>query len=122
MGLTRRRARDHQHPLARTQTGSLEGLVAQYSAATGHDTIASTIDSLGETVGTLTRSLVERVSQQAKSLEQAHQWTNDIVRLGESIGTIAASALLLTITLICSSVITESRVIPPSTEALIGEV
>lgn len=82
--------------LARTQTGSLEGLVAQYSAATGHDTIASTIDSLGETVGTLTRSLVERVSQQAKSLEQAHQWTNDIVRLGESIGTIAASARMLT--------------------------
>lgn len=82
--------------LARTQTGSLEGLVAQYSAATGQDTIASTIDSLGETVGTLTRSLVERVGQQAKSLEQAHQWTNDIVRLGESIGTIAASARMLT--------------------------
>ncbi|MBM4783935.1 MAG: methyl-accepting chemotaxis protein [Archangiaceae bacterium] len=82
--------------LARTQTGSLEGLVSQYSSATGQDTIASTIDSLGETVGTLTRSLVERVGQQAKSLEQAHQWTNDIVRLGESIGTIAASARMLT--------------------------
>ena len=82
--------------LARTQTGSLEGLVSQYSAATGQDTIASTIDSLGNTVGTLTQSLVERVGQQAKSLEQAHQWTNDIVRLGESIGTIAASARMLT--------------------------
>lgn len=82
--------------LARAQSGCLEGLVAQYSSTTGHDTIATTIDSLGDSVTTLANALVERVGAQAGALQQAQQWTQDIVRLGESIGTIAASARMLT--------------------------
>ncbi|MDX2014396.1 MAG: methyl-accepting chemotaxis protein [Myxococcaceae bacterium] len=83
--------------LARAHSGSLEGLVGQYSQANaGRDTIASTIESLGSKVDRVNEELVERVSRQAKSLERARAWTHDIVRLGQSIAAIASSARMLT--------------------------
>lgn len=83
-------ARDHAH--------SLDGLVAQYSpaATAGNENISSTIDSLGTGVEHLNRELVDRVTKQAKALDKARLWTSDIVRLGQSIAQIAASARMLT--------------------------
>lgn len=83
--------------LARSHTGSLERLVGQYSQSTGgSDTIASTIESLGDQVGQVNRDLVARVHRQAEALEEARTWTKDIVRLGQSIADIASSARVLT--------------------------
>ncbi len=83
--------------LAREHAGSLDGLVAQYSApTTGHETIASTIDSLGARVDQVNNELVERVSRQARALAKARQWAQDIMRLGQNISDIASSARMLT--------------------------
>jgi methyl-accepting chemotaxis protein len=82
--------------LAQTNSGTLERLVGQYATGQGRDTIASSIDTLGAAVATLSEKLVDRLSGQARTLEQAQQWTSDIVRLGDSIATIAASARMLT--------------------------
>ncbi|MFZ5439381.1 MAG: methyl-accepting chemotaxis protein [Myxococcota bacterium] len=85
--------------LARTQANGLRNIAAQFSnteEAKEHANVASTIDQLSAQMRAFGQEILERTQRQARDIEQARAWTNDIVKLGQAISAIASNARLLT--------------------------
>lgn len=87
------------HSLARQHTSALQNFAQLFEQAGGQDstsTITSTIDALGGRVRQFGQEVLDRTSRQARDVEQARVWTNDIVKLGQAIASIASNARILT--------------------------
>lgn len=86
--------------MARSQADRLRVVADQFSNGAAdqgaHSNIATTIEQLASEMKAFGEEILERTSRQARDIEQARVWTNDIVRLGAAIASIASNARLLT--------------------------
>lgn len=81
--------------VARAHVAQLQNLSSQFSEH-ADDSIASNVNALSEGVRAVRFDLLERAERQVQGVARAQGWTQDIMRLGQSINEIAASARILT--------------------------
>jgi|GEM_PF-3000437 hypothetical protein len=87
------------YELARNQVDGLKKVAAQFSEngdGQAHANIATTIEQLSAQMRAFGQQILERTQRQARDIEQARVWTNDIVKLGQAIADIASNARILT--------------------------
>jgi biopolymer transport protein ExbD len=87
------------YELARSQADGLKKVAAQFSEqgdAQAHANIATTIEQLSSQMRAFGQEILERTQRQARDIEQARVWTNNIVKLGQAIAAIASNARILT--------------------------
>lgn len=86
------------YELARSQVTGLEQFTAQFSSNSRAEegNVATTIDTLTGQVRSFGQQVLDRTQRQARDIEQARLWTNDIVKLGQAIAAIASNARVLT--------------------------
>ena len=89
----------HVYDLARSQAGGLERVAQQFSNTSDdpeHSNVVGTIEALTTRVHSFGQDVLDRTQRQARDIEQARLWTNDIVKLGQAIAAIASNARVLT--------------------------
>lgn len=84
------------YELARSQADGLKRVAAQFSETSNDANVATTIERLSAQMRDFGQEILERTQRQARDIEQARQWTNDIVKLGQAIAAIASNARILT--------------------------
>lgn len=86
--------------LARSQADGLKRIAEQFSSAgdgqSVHGNVATTIEQLAAQMRAFGQEILDRTHRQARDIEQARAWTNDIVKFGQAISGIASNARLLT--------------------------
>lgn len=85
--------------LANHHSEGLHRVADQFSdgaAGSGDTTMAATMNKLADRLKSFGDEVVDRTNRQARDIEQARQWSHDIVKLGQSIATIASNARILT--------------------------
>lgn len=87
------------YELARSHADGLKVVAGQFSEQSDGDSggnVATTIESLSSQMRSFGQEVLERTARQARDIEQARVWTNDIVKLGQAIAGIASNARILT--------------------------
>lgn len=69
---------------------------AQEGDSSSSRNITGTMQRLAEQLKAFGQEVMDRTNRQAKDIEQARVWTNDIVKLGQAIAAIASNARILT--------------------------
>jgi methyl-accepting chemotaxis protein len=64
--------------------------------SSSNQNITGTMQRLSEQLRAFGEEVMDRTNQQARDIEQARVWTNDIVKLGQAIAAIASNARILT--------------------------
>jgi hypothetical protein len=89
----------HIYELASTHADGLKSVASQFSDSSSgaHGaTLASTFEALSSQMRSFGEEMLDRTTRQARDIEQARIWTNDIVKLGQAIAAIASNARILT--------------------------
>ncbi len=85
--------------LARSQVDGLKHVASQFAeqtdASEASSNVSSTIEQLAAQMRQFGKDILERTQRQAHDVEQARTWTNDIVKLGQAISSVATDARIL---------------------------
>lgn len=87
------------YELARSHADGLKTVAGQFSEHADEESggnVATTIEKLSSQMRSFGQEVLERTTRQARDIEQARAWTNDIVKLGQAIANIASNARILT--------------------------
>ena len=85
--------------LASNHSDGLKRVAEQFTHAgesSSNQNITGTMQRLSEQLRAFSKEVMDRTNQQARDIEQARVWTNDIVKLGQAIAAIASNARILT--------------------------
>lgn len=84
--------------LATNHSDGLRRVADQFAQEgdTSNANISGTMQRLADQLKAFGQEVMDRTNRQAKDIEQARVWTNDIVKLGQAIAAIASNARILT--------------------------